>query len=123
MAANLEDPKAAKVKVSKGVDFIQTQPIFDVEILSKFTKGISGLNVPVIAGILPLASLKHAEFIHNEVPGITIPEEVMGRMRKGTPDEGLKIAQELLNEIKGVCQGARIMPPFRKYEMIEKLIH
>ncbi|MDI6840533.1 MAG: bifunctional homocysteine S-methyltransferase/methylenetetrahydrofolate reductase [bacterium] len=122
VAGKLNEPERVKEKAMKGIGFIQTQPVFDIKEIQSFVKEVAELHIPVITGILPLVSVRHAEFIQNEVPGITIPDKVMKRMRDGAADEGVKIAHELFDEIKLICNGVCIMPPFGKYELVEKII-
>ncbi len=112
-------------KVCLGANFIQTQPVYDVGLFRQFVSSISSLNRPVIAGILPLRSYLQAEYLHNEVPGIEIPEEIRKRMREADKPEkeGLVIAQEIFSQIKDVVEGVCIMPPDGKtgIELIELL--
>lgn len=119
IAGNLEEPEFTIEKIRKGANFIYTQPIFDLKKLENFTKTV---HIPVVAGLLPLVSLKHAEFIRNEVPGITIPDTIIERIGKGAEDEGIKIAKELIQEMRKICNGVCIMPPFGRYEIVEKII-
>ncbi len=112
-------------KVEAGANFAVTQPVFDAEHLARFLKRLetAGVgHVPIVAGIYPLTSFRNAEFLNNEVPGITIPARVMERMRQAdTGDqaraEGVKIAQELLREIRGLVQGVQISAPFGRYAL------
>jgi homocysteine S-methyltransferase len=112
-------------KVEAGASFAVTQPVFDAEHLARFLKRLEAIgvgHVPILAGIYPLTSYRNAEFLNNEVPGITIPAAVMERMRKAdTGDqaraEGVKIAQELLLEIRGLVQGVQISAPFGRYAL------
>jgi homocysteine S-methyltransferase len=122
IGSTLKDTERTKEKIKIGAKFIQTQPVFDIEELRSFVSQIKETKVPVIAGIMVLAGLQHAQFIQNEVPGISIPDTIMQRMAKGKKDEGIIIAKELLREIKNISQGACIMLPFGKYELIEKII-
>jgi homocysteine S-methyltransferase len=83
---------------------------------------MTGGRFPVIAGIWPLTSFRNAEFLNNEVPGITIPPAIMERMRKAdTGDkaraEGVKISQEALLEIRDMVQGVQVAAPFGRYAM------
>ena len=71
-------------------------------------------------GILPLRSARHAEFIHNEVPGMSVPEPIRERMRRAGErglEEGTAIAIEILREARPLCSGAYLMPPFNRFEM------
>jgi methionine synthase / methylenetetrahydrofolate reductase(NADPH) len=104
-------------KVKAGAEFAITQPVFDVRVLKDFLEKIRHCRIPVLAGIWPLSSLRNAEFMHNEVPGVSVPDEVMERMRKAQdkgPEEarkeGLAIAQEILNAVKNLVQGVQISP-------------
>ncbi len=109
-------------KVAAGADLVMTQPVFDPRVLERFLDDIAHLEIPVLVGILPLASARNAEFLHENVPGMTIPEEVRRRMRaagKGEPAraEGVRIAREALLAVRDRVQGAYVMPPFGRYEM------
>ena len=112
----LEKKKAA------GAEVIMTQPIFQTDLLETVLRRIEHLALPVMVGVLPLVSYKNAEFLHNEVPGMQIPEEIRERMRK-TPGgdtarkEGVKIAREMLFAVRERVQGAYLMPPLGRYEL------
>ena len=122
-AADLEKEIARlEQKREAGADFIMTQPIFQQEMLDQVLKRIEHLKLPVLIGVLPLISCKNAEFLHNEVPGMQIPEVIRERMRKapaGAParTEGVKIAREMLFAVRDRVQGAYLMPPLGKYEL------
>ncbi len=111
-------------KVDAGAEFAITQPVFDIKLLEEFLKKIEHSRIPILAGIWPLFSLRNAEFMHNEVPGAAVPEEIMKRMRDAQElgaeearKEGVAIAQEIIREIKGMVQGIQISPPLGKYEL------
>lgn len=109
-------------KKEAGAHLVMTQPVYDPEVLLKFLADIKGLNLPVLVGILPLASWRNAEFLHREVPGMRVPDDVRERMRKaGDGDagrkEGVRIAQETLRAVKDQVQGVYIMPPLGRYRM------
>jgi homocysteine S-methyltransferase len=107
-------------KIDAGAEFIFTQPVFDPWDLEEFRRRIPDLPIPLCVGILPLRSARHAEFLHNEVPGMMVPERIRGRMRRAGDDalqEGMAIAIELVREMRPLCQGAYLMPPFNKFEM------
>ena len=100
-------------KVEAGAEFAVTQPVFDVAAMRQFLDRISGMRIPVLAGIMPLESLRHAEFMANEVPGVSVPEAVLDRMRRAEDagrarDEGLAIARELVAELAGRVQGVQV---------------
>ena len=114
-------------KIKAGAEYIMTQPVYDPATVEEFLGSIRHLDVPVLIGILPLYSHKNAEFLHNEVPGMTIPEEIRERMRKAgsgeaAHSEGVSIAQEALRAAQDVAQGAYIMPPFNKVELAVRVI-
>ncbi len=106
-------------KVEAGAEFAITQPVFDVEQLKTFLKRIEHCRIPIVPGIWPLTSYRNAEFLNNEVPGISVPEPILERMRKA-PDgaaglkEGVKIAQEMLQEVRPYVQGVQVSAPFGK---------
>jgi len=109
----LEDKKLA------GAELVMTQPVYDPRTLERFLDDAAPLGLPVMVGILPLASHRNAEFLHNEVPGMSIPAEYRERMAKvgGGPAaqaEGVRIAQEALGAVKHRVAGAYVMPPFNR---------
>ncbi|UCD38386.1 MAG: bifunctional homocysteine S-methyltransferase/methylenetetrahydrofolate reductase [Fidelibacterota bacterium] len=112
-------------KIEHGAEYIMTQPIYDHRLLHRFLNDLDSLGSPVMVGILPLASYRNAEFLHNEVPGMTIPDAVRQRMHKAGDDgaaEGVAIAQEMLLEVRQLAQGAYIMPPFNRYSTALKVL-
>jgi methionine synthase I (cobalamin-dependent) len=111
-----------RAKVDAGAEFIMTQPVYDAALLDRLLADVKTLGVPVLVGLLPLASHRNAEFLHNEVPGMSVPEEIRERMRKaGGGDagsrEGIQIAREMLTRVKDRVAGAYIMPPFGRYQL------
>jgi len=115
-------------KIEAGADFALTQPIYDPTAVRRFRatyeERYGALNLPIFAGILPLQNLAHAEFLHNEVPGILIPESIRERMRKaGTrgPEVGIKLARELLVTLAKFVQGVYLMPAFGRYEQVGEI--
>jgi methionine synthase / methylenetetrahydrofolate reductase(NADPH) len=111
-----------ELKRAAGADFVMTQPVFEKNLLEKVLSRIAHLEIPVMIGVLPLVSYKNAEFLHNEVPGMQIPEEIRERMRKvpAGPEarkEGVRIAREMLFAVRDKVQGAYLMPPLGKYEL------
>jgi methionine synthase / methylenetetrahydrofolate reductase(NADPH) len=111
-----------RLKQLAGAEVVMTQPVYDASVLEKFLDDIAPLNMKVLVGILPLASYRNAEFLHNEVPGMQVPEETRERMRKagGGPEgrrEGVAIARELLGAVRHRVAGAYVMPPLERYEL------
>ncbi|HKG25446.1 MAG TPA: bifunctional homocysteine S-methyltransferase/methylenetetrahydrofolate reductase, partial [Thermomicrobiales bacterium] len=121
-----EEARRLRAKLAGGVDFVMTQPIFDVRVWTNFLELLGEpIPVPVLVGILPLQSSRHAEFLHNEVPGITLTDEARERMRLAGADgrrEGVKMAQELLLALEEHAQGTYIMPSFGRYEVAAEVL-
>jgi homocysteine S-methyltransferase len=116
-----------RAKKLAGAELVMTQPVYDVDVLERFLADIAPLGLPVLVGILPLASYRNAEFLHNEVPGMQVPDAVRERMRKvgggvAGRKEGVAIAREMLAQVKDRVQGAYIMPPLEKYELALEVI-
>lgn len=114
-------------KKAAGAELVMTQPVYDPAVLDKFLKDIEPLGLPVLVGLLPLASYRNAEFLHNEVPGMSVPEPVRERMRKaGTGAsaraEGVAIAREMLAVVRNRVAGAYIMPPLERYELALQVV-
>ncbi len=111
-------------KVEAGARWAQTQPVYELEVLDAFFARTRP-PIPIVAGILPLHSSRHAEFLHNEVPGITVPDAVRARMREAG-DRGLRagidMAQELLAAVRGRYQGAYLMPSFGRFEVVAEVL-
>ncbi|MRG97356.1 bifunctional homocysteine S-methyltransferase/methylenetetrahydrofolate reductase [Polyangium spumosum] len=110
------------LKKRAGAELVMTQPVYDVSVLDRFLKDAEPLGLPVLVGILPLASHKNAEFLHNEVPGMQIPKDVRDRMQRvgsgpAARKEGVAIAREMLAAVRHRVAGAYIMPPLGKYEL------
>jgi methionine synthase I (cobalamin-dependent)/5,10-methylenetetrahydrofolate reductase len=125
-----EELRRFEYKVKAGANFGVIRPVFDLERLTGFLRRVEALDVPripLLAGIHPLTSYRHAEFLNNEVPGMSVSKEILDRMRKvDTGDkaraEGLKIAQEMLLEVRDLVQGVQIVAPFSRYAMAVEVI-
>ncbi|HSW28013.1 MAG TPA: bifunctional homocysteine S-methyltransferase/methylenetetrahydrofolate reductase [Longimicrobiales bacterium] len=105
-------------KVEAGADFAVTQPVFDPEALELFLERVAAWRIPVVAGIWPLLNLRNAEFLANEVPGITVPSAVVERMRAAEEsgpdaalDEGVAIACEMIEAVRDRVQGFHLSAP------------
>lgn len=113
-------------KVAGGARFAQTQPLYDTALLREMLEQTAHLGIPMLPGILPLVSERNCEYLHNEVPGIVIPEEVRRRMRGKEKDagvrEGLAIAREFVAEVRESVGGIYLIPPFGKYEIAAELV-
>ena len=119
-----QELKRFEWKVDAGAEFAITQPVFDVLQLERFLKSIEHVRIPVIAGIWPLVSVRNAEFLANEVPGVTVPESIITRMRKANEKskehavaEGIAIAHEMFDRVKDAVQGVQVSAPFGKVEL------
>ena len=113
-------------KVEAGAEYAITQPVFDLRLLEDFLKRIEAFRIPVIAGIWPLTSLRNAEFMKNDLR-VSMPEEIMLRMAQAdTPDaarqEGIKIAQEMLEAVRPMVQGVQVSAPFGHYNHAAEVI-
>lgn len=111
-----EELRRLAYKVEAGAEFVMTQPVFDAAELERFLGRLQGFTLPILAGIAPLESLRHAEFMANEVPGVRVPAEVVDRMRDAeaagrAAAEGLAIAREVTAAIRGLVQGVQISAP------------
>jgi methionine synthase / methylenetetrahydrofolate reductase(NADPH) len=118
-------------KINAGADFFLTQPIYrptdGPNVIEAYEAKHGKLNKPILAGILPLVSAKHANFLHNEVPGVFIPEEARRRIEETTDTEsgvkvGVELAVELIQQIKGWASGVYFMPQFHRYDMVAEII-
>jgi methionine synthase I (cobalamin-dependent)/5,10-methylenetetrahydrofolate reductase len=111
-------------KIQAGAHFIMTQPIYELAPLARFLARAGKPPIPLLLGCIPLHSSRHAEYLHNEVPGITIPDSVRERMRLAGEhghEEGLKLAQELLAEAREFIQGVYLMPSYGRYDIVSSL--
>jgi homocysteine S-methyltransferase len=114
-------------KAEAGADFVMTQPVYDPRRVERFLEDTRHIGLPILLGLLPLASHRNAEFINANIPGMTVPEEIVQRMRSaGTGNRaretGIHIAQEALRELRDRVQGAYIMPPLGHYEMAPAIL-
>ena len=113
-------------KLDAGAQYIMTQPIYDLEPLERFFDAFGPVDVPIILGMIPLHSSRHAEYLHNEVPGITIPDEVRARLREAG-DRGREVGIELAHDVisaaraRGLIQGCYLMPSYGRYDLVGEL--
>ena len=119
-AINLEEEiRRFEWKVEAGAEYAITQPVYDTEQLREFMERISHVKIPIVAGIFPLVSIRNAEFMHNEVPGVRVTQDILERMRRASDiskeharEEGLQIARESLIEVRGLINGVQVSAPF-----------
>ena len=124
-----QEIKNLQRKVKAGVDFLLTQPIYDPPaaqaFLERYAAAHGPLSLPVLAGVLPLYGSRHASFLHNEVPGVSIPEVMQQRLRDAgseAPHEGVRIALELIEQMKPWAAGIYLMPQFGRYDLAAEII-
>ncbi len=116
-----------RAKVEAGAQLLMTQPVYEVGTLLRFFERLGVDDVPVLAGVLPLMSSRHAEFIHNELAGVDVPAAVRQRMRdagEAGADAGLALAREHVEELRAVpwMSGIYVMPSFGRYEIAAELV-
>jgi len=111
-------------KVKAGAEYAITQPVFDVDVLERFLKRIEPMRLPIVAGIWPLLSYRNAQFMNNEVPGVSVSEEVMERMRIASEKskehglrEGVTIARETLARVRGQVAGVQVSAPLGRIDL------
>ncbi len=112
-------------KLEAGAHFVMSQPLYDIEALHSFLDRIGPLPVPFLLGVLPLQSFKHADYMHNEVPGIRVPEGVRRAMHDAGSaglSEGIRLAQEFVDAAQERVQGIYLMPSFGRYEQCAEVI-
>jgi|CXWL01.1.fsa_nt_gi homocysteine S-methyltransferase len=112
-------------KIEAGADCLMTQQFYDAGSLESFLERLGPIEIPVLIGVMPLQSHKHTEFIHNELAGVFVPEDVRERMRLAGENgvaEGLAQARELLEQCRPMCDGAYLVPSFGRYEVVGELV-
>ncbi len=116
-------------KVKAGADFFLTQPIYRPDdgpkLLEAYAAQYGPLDKPVLAGLLPLVSARHANFLHNEVPGVFIPQEAIQRIEAAGEDGarvGVELAVELVQQIREWAHGIYLMPQFHRYDMAAEIV-
>ncbi|MCC6679740.1 MAG: bifunctional homocysteine S-methyltransferase/methylenetetrahydrofolate reductase [Phycisphaeraceae bacterium] len=116
-------------KVERGATYALTQAVFDAATMQRACAAARHLGIPIFAGVFPLLSVNHAEFLHNEFPGITICDAVRQRMAKAAPDkqrmaeEGMAIARELIDEFSQCADGLYLIPPLNRARVAVELLH
>ncbi len=116
-----------RAKLDAGADLLMTQPVYDLATIEEFFERLGTIDVPVLLGILPLMSSRHAEFIHNELEGVVVPDAIRERMRaagEAGADAGLEVAIEQIEEARALdwVSGVYVMPSFGRYEVAAALV-
>ncbi|HQE93147.1 MAG TPA: bifunctional homocysteine S-methyltransferase/methylenetetrahydrofolate reductase [Anaerolineae bacterium] len=121
--------KVLRRKLRAGADFFLTQPVYDPAaaraFLDRYAEKYGPLDKPILVGVLPLYGVKHARFLHNEVPGITIAPEFFDRLEAAgadSPSEGVRIALELIAQMRDWAGGIYLMPAFSRYDLAAEIV-
>jgi homocysteine S-methyltransferase len=121
--------KNLRRKIKAGADFLLTQPVYEPEAAETFLEAYARqhgkLELPILVGVLPLYGARHASFLHNEVPGVSIPQEYQQRLADAgsqAPAEGVKIAVELIQRMQSWSQGIYLMPQFNRYDLAAEIV-
>ena len=112
-------------KVEAGAHFLLSQPVYDPEAVERVSQRLGGFPLPLLLGVLPLRSVRHAQFLHHEVPGISVPPELIERLESAGQDAagvGLAISQELLRAVHGRVAGAYFIPPYGRYQVVTETL-
>tara|TARA_Y100001936_G_C16093669_1_gene689258 strand:+ start:2821 stop:4653 length:1833 start_codon:yes stop_codon:yes gene_type:complete len=112
-------------KVAAGANFLLTQPIYSTEQFDRVYSILGEFPIPIILGVLPLRNTRHALFLHNEVPGILVPDQVVNRLNQSgekSASVGIEISRELLQELSGKVAGAYFMPPFERFSVVKETL-
>ena len=123
-AENLDSEiKRFEYKVEAGAEFAVTRPVFDIGSVERFSKRVEGARIPVLVGLWPFESVLNAEFMANEVPGVTVPDTVLERMHRAegaeaAAAEGIAIAREVGRAVKGLVQGVHVSAPSSRVEAV-----
>ncbi len=126
VAGNIEGEMARlERKLEAGAHIVFTQPLYELTTLEQLVRAVERWAVPVMLGILPLRGARHAEFLHNEIPGMRIPEKVRQELRSAgdrAAVRGVELAISFLREARSMVAGVYLMPPFRKYEIVPQIL-
>jgi methionine synthase / methylenetetrahydrofolate reductase(NADPH) len=121
--------RVLRKKIDAGADFALTQPVYEPDLAQNFIEAYKDrygpLALSLLVGVLPLYSSRHAAFLHNEVPGIQIPESIREQIAAAgdqAPQEGVRLAVGLLESLSSIVQGVYLMPPFHRYDLAAEII-
>jgi homocysteine S-methyltransferase len=115
-----------KRKAAEGAHLVYTQPIFDIAVLERASETVNRVGLPLLVGVLPLRSARHADFMHHEVPGVWIPDPIRKRLAElddaDARQYGLDVAKEFASQAQKMSQGVYLMPPFGNHKVAEAVI-
>ena len=112
-------------KLDAGANFIMTQPIYELEPLQRFLDAMGPVGIPLLVGVMPLVSLRQAQYLNNEVPGITVPQRILAHLEsesQGAGEIGVALAMELIDQVANLCQGVYLIPSFNRVAPLVPLI-
>jgi homocysteine S-methyltransferase len=116
-------------KVEAGAELAITQPVFDLDQLDRFLKDVEQYRIPIVAGLWPLVSLRNAEFLANEVPGVSVPKQVLDRMARASAkgkeaalQEGICITREMLAAVRERVQGVQVAAPMGRVPVVLEVL-
>lgn len=112
-------------KVNAGAGFVVTQPIYELDAFERFLEAAGNLQIPLLVGVLPLISARHAEYLDNEVPGITVPDAIKERIRAAgeqAAQVGVEIAVEFLDAARRWVRGAYLIPSHGRYDLAAVIV-
>ena len=113
-------------KINAGADFLMSQPVYDPEKVERFRQRLGGFPLPLLLGVLPLRNTRHAHFLDNEVPGITIPDQIFNRLEKAEENasqEGYIISQEIIKNVRKSIAGVYFIPAFGQYDSVNSVMN
>ena len=122
-AADLEsEMRKFEKKAEAGAQYCLTQPVYETRLLERFVNDVRGYGIPVLAGVLPLVSSRNAEFLHNEVPGMSVPQPVRDRLaaaptRQRAREVGVSVARDMVAAARDLAAGVYVMPPFNRFDL------
>ena len=127
-AASLSDEMARfRQKLDAGANFVMTQPVYEVEQLLRFLDAFGPVDVPILVGVMPLVSLRQAQYLNNEVPGITVPQGILARMEaagegQDSVEVGIELALEFIERVAGLVRGVYLVPSFNRVAPLVPII-
>ena len=122
-----EEMSRFRRKLDAGANFVMTQPVYEVNQLARFLDAFGLVDVPILVGVMPLVSLRQAQYLNNEVPGITVPAHILARMEavgegQDGIDLGVELALEFIEQVSGIVQGVYLVPSFNRVTPLMPII-